>query len=194
MPHPFVYCDERRAKEDRCRDEEAMTVDAAFRSQIVSVLERAVSDHELAEVNSADDLTPPQLNLVTVLKRRNIVTAVGYLRAVLPSLETKDLLRFIDRIEHNIAAKIPLAERRLNNESLFVRTLGRPLSAAERHQISTLDQLSAEHRAAAAAMHARNIDTAILYVVAIASKVTAKLSEQWIIATFKSSPPNPSSE
>ena len=186
------------ANEDRSRsqEEEAMTVDAAsiIRSQIESVLERALSDHELADVHSADDLTPAQLNLVTVLKRRNIVTAVRYLRAVLPSVATKELQRFIDSIEDYIATKIPLADRRLNNESLFERTLGRPLIDAERRPIPTLDELSPEQRAAAASMYARNIDTAILYVAAIASKVTAKLSEQWIIATFESSPRNRSSE
>ena len=171
-----------------------MPTDAAQRLQIERALRRELKDSELVAVRALNDLTPEQLQIVAELRRRDPISPVLFLSAVVPDESFGAINTFARDIHDYIAAKAPPAERRLDNESLFERTLGRSLSAGERRPISTLEELSPEQRAAAASMYARNIDTAILYVAAIASKVTAKLSEQWIIATFESSSPPPSSE
>lgn len=163
-----------------------MMTDSDKRLQIESALRRELTESELVAVPTLDELTLPQLQVLAELGKRDPISPSLYLQAVVPDASFKSCRSFVQDIDAYIAAKLPPVERRLHNEWLFETTLGRPLSEAERHPIATLDQISPEQRAAAAIMYTDNIDTAIMYIVAIASKVTAMMSEKWIIATFQS--------
>jgi hypothetical protein len=86
---------------------------------------------------SLEALTPGHLAVFLVLRQRNIVTALHYLRAVLPGTPFRDLTRFLADYQ---PPPPPLAP------DTYATLLERPLTDRERTAVTTLADLLPEQR------------------------------------------------
>lgn len=65
--------------------------------QIEQALGRSLSAAELEPVATLTSLKPEQLEVVKLLARRQLVSTLDYMRAIVPTALTGELMRFINQ-------------------------------------------------------------------------------------------------
>jgi hypothetical protein len=112
------------------------------RYHIEERLGRALTDADLAEAATFDDLSREQLELVVRLQRSRLLASV-YLRAVVPSVGFSDVRNVVFAIKDFIAEKYRPAP--LAAEHLYEGELGRPLTDQERQVVDAIPDLKEAH-------------------------------------------------
>ena len=135
------------------------------RRYIEDLLGRELTDSELHPVDSLDALTREQLAVVAAIQPRSVTVPVLFLRAVVPTASSRDIMKTVDQVFAIIAARFP---PELGNLPLFERYAGRALSAAEKSPVASLEALSPVHLAIAATLARQEKGIACLYLRRIA--------------------------
>lgn len=141
-------------------------IDPDHKRQIEDWLGRQLTNDELRPVESLDALSDDQLAVVAVIRPRNLIAPLLYLRFVVPSALTRELINLIDNIAGVVASRRPPLD--LPNLPLFERYLGRSLEPVERMQVAALEDLSPAHIAAATALFNAEPMVGFLYLQRIA--------------------------
>jgi hypothetical protein len=146
-------------------------IEPKHRQQIERWLDRQLTDDELHPVESLEDLTNDQLEVVAQLRPQNLIAPILYLNFVVPSATMAVLSPFIDNIADVVAARKP--PRDWPNLPLFERVAGRALSASEKRSVATLQELSPEHLALATTLARQEHVVAFLYLGRVVPGVDA---------------------
>lgn len=131
------------------------------RHHIEERLGRALTDEDLAEVATIDDLSREQLAIVARLERSGLL-ASAYVRAVVPSAAFPQVRDLVFTIQDVIARKLPPA--RLRMEDYYGPQLGRPLTDEERRVVYSIPDLTSAQRAVARRLASGERVYALLYL------------------------------
>jgi hypothetical protein len=138
-------------------------MDPAYKYQIENSLGRELTPDELVEVNTFDDLSRGQLDVVSQLESRRAGIAGGmYVRTVVPSARHSDVRDFVINIQEFIARKFP--PPRFSMEHFYERELGRALADDERQPAESLEKLSEAQRAVARALSLKDTVFGVMYL------------------------------
>jgi hypothetical protein len=143
-----------------------MTFRFEFQAQVEADLGRPFTEAELEEVPSLDQLNDDQIAAVDVLRRRNYITPMLYVRAIVPAAKHAEVRRFIDVDVERIAIERRPPED-LPNQNWFEHYAGRPLRPMERVRVESFEKMSSEQIALARTLARVNPTTCFLYLTRI---------------------------
>lgn len=134
-----------------------------FRDQVEMCLGRSLTDAELQEVPSLDQLTDDQIAVVAAIRPRNRIAPTVYVKAVVPTAEHADVMKFIDEDIERIAIERRPPEE-LPNQQLFEHYAGRPLKPIERVRVESFEKMSSEQIELARTLSRADPTTGFLYL------------------------------
>ena len=134
-----------------------------FRGQVEGELGRPLTDAELQEVASIDELTDDQIAVVATIRRHNRVAPMLYVKAVVPTADHADVMKFIDEDIERIAIERRPPEE-LPNQQLFDHYASRPLRPIERVRVESFEKMSNEQIELARTLARANLATGFLYL------------------------------
>lgn len=137
------------------------------RGMVEMFLDRPLTEDELQEVPSIDDLTDDQIAVIAAIRPRNRNAPLVFVKAVVPTAGHREVLKLIDEDIERIAAERRPPEE-LPNESWFEHHAGRPLSPMERVRVESFEQLSPEHIELARTLARADPTTCFLYLKRVA--------------------------
>jgi hypothetical protein len=128
-------------------------------------LGRELTAAELVQVDTFEDLSRAQLDVVAKLAERDGILPSNYELGVVPSAEHGDVRKFVLNVGAFIANKFPAsALPRLRMEPVYERELGRPLNEEERRSVESLQSLSPAQLAVATQLALKDIAYAMTYL------------------------------
>jgi hypothetical protein len=134
-----------------------------FRHQVEMFLRRPLTDDELQEVPSLDQLTDDQIAVVTTIRPRNRIAPALYVKAVVPTANHADVMKFIDEDIERIAIERRPPED-LPNQHMFEHHAGRPLRPMERVRVESFEKMSHEQIELARTLARAGLATCFLYL------------------------------
>lgn len=138
-----------------------------MRGQVEPYLGRQLTEAELQEVASLDELTDAHIAVFAEIRPRNRIVPMLYLKAVVPTADHDAVMKLIDGDLQRL-----VAERRppepLPNENLFEVHIGRPLRPHERVRVESFEKLSGDQIELARTLARANIAAAFLYLSRVA--------------------------
>jgi hypothetical protein len=137
-----------------------------FRGLVEGELERPLTDTELQEVASIDELTDDQIAVVAAIRRHNRIAPMLYVKAVVPTADHADVMKFIDEDIERIAIERRPPEE-LPNQNWFEHYAGRPLRPMERVRVESFEKMSSEQIDLARMLARANLATGFLYLTRI---------------------------
>jgi len=137
-----------------------------FRGQVEAELERSLTDAELQEVASIDDLTDDQIAVVAAIRRHNRIAPMLYVKAVVPTARHADVMKFIDEQIERIAIERRPPEE-LPNQNWFEHYAGRPLRPMERVRVESFEKMSHDQIQLARTLARADPTTCFLYLTRI---------------------------
>jgi hypothetical protein len=140
-----------------------MTVKFEFQAQVEYDLGRPLTDAELQEVPSLDELTDEQIAVAATIRAHHYITPMVYVKAIVPTAPHSEVRRFLDEDIQRIAI-----ERRppddLPNQNMFEHYAGRPLRAMECVRVESFEKMSSEQIALARTLSQASLATGFLYL------------------------------
>lgn len=153
----------KRTREDRDHCEKVMTPRFQFQDQVEYDLGRPLTDAELQEVPSLDQLTDDQIAVADVLRQRNELLPMLYIKAIVPTASHTEVRRFIhDDIERIAIERRPPPD--LPNQDWFEHYAGRPLRPMELVRVESFEKVSSEQIDLARTLAAASPPTCFLYL------------------------------
>jgi hypothetical protein len=137
-----------------------------YRGQVEAELERPLTDAELREVASIDELTDDQIAVVAAIRRHNRIAPMLYVKAVVPTADHADVMKFIDEDIERIAIERRPPEE-LPNQHWFEHYAGRPLRPTERVRVESFEEMSSEQIELARVLARADPTTGFLYLTRI---------------------------
>jgi len=134
-----------------------------FRDQVEAELERRLTEAELREVASIEELTDDQIAVIAAVRRHNRIAPMLYVKAVVPTAIHADVMKFIDEEISRIAIERRPPEE-LPNQHWFEHYAGRPLRPAERVRVESFEQMSSEQIELARTLARADPTTCFLYL------------------------------
>jgi hypothetical protein len=166
-----------------------------FRGQVEGELGRSLTQAELKEVASIDELSDDQIAAIAAIRQHNRIAPMLYVKAIVPTADHADVMRFIDEDIQRIAterrppgdlpkqraaAKTPYfincdmshrKEEQMNidptDRGRIENWLDRPLTDEELLPVESLDMLSDDQVAVVAAIQPRNRIAPLLFLHAV---------------------------
>lgn len=136
------------------------------RDQVEMFLGRPLTDAELQQVASLDELTDDQIAVVAAIRPRNRIAPTVYIKAVVPTAEHADVMKFIDDDIERIAIERRPPEE-LPNQHMFEHYAGRPLRPMERVRVESFEKMSSEQIELARMLARADPTTGFLYLTRI---------------------------
>jgi hypothetical protein len=149
-------------------------------------LGRELTDEELAEARTLDDLSREQLSIVARLGSR-VTLSGAYVRAVVPSADWSDVRDLVFTIQDVIDRKYPPSQ--LPMEHFYVRELGRPLTDEERWRRYSISDLTRAQVAVARQLSSQNRAIGLLYLRDVVKSATIHESEAFVDALRRGDEP-----
>jgi hypothetical protein len=146
-----------------------------FRGQVEAELGRSLTDAELQEVASLDELTDDQIAVLAAIRRHNRMAPMLYVKAVVPTADHHAVIKLIDEDLVRIASE-RLRPDDLPNQELFEHYAGRPLRPLERVRVESFEQLSSDQIALARTLARADLATGFLYLSRVAP---GESTERW---------------
>lgn len=141
--------------------------------QVEDDLGRPLTDVELQEVATLDQLNDDQIAAIAAMRSRNYISPMVYVKAIVPTAGHADVRRFLDEDIQRVAIeRRPPAE--LPNQDMFEREAGRPLRPMERARVGSFEKMSREQIALARTLARTNLATGFLYLSRIAPEETTE--------------------
>jgi len=137
-----------------------------YRGQVEGELGRPLTDTELQEVASIDELTDDQIAVVAAIRRHNRIAPMLYVKQLVPTAEHADVMKFIDEDIERIAVERRPPEE-LPNQNWFEHYAGRPLRPMERVRVESFEKMSSEQIELARTLARVNPTTCFLYLTRI---------------------------
>jgi hypothetical protein len=129
-------------------------------------LERPLTDAELQEVPSIDQLTDDQIAVVAAIRPRNCIAPALYVKAVVPTADHYDVRKLIDEDIERIAIERRPPEE-LPNQHMFEHYAGRPLRPMERVRVESFEKMSSDQIELARTLARADFATGFLYLTRI---------------------------
>lgn len=143
-----------------------MTVRFEFQAQVEYDLGRPLTDAELQEVPSLEQLSDDQIAVAAEIRRDHYITPMVYVRAVVPTASYSDVRRFLDEDIERIAIERRPPEE-LPNQAWFEHYAGRPLLPIERVRVESFEKMSSEQIELARTICRADPTTGFLYLTRI---------------------------
>jgi hypothetical protein len=137
-----------------------------FRDQVEMFLGRSLTDAELQEVPSLDQLTDDQIAVLAAIRPHNRIAPTVYVKAVVPTADHADVMKFIDEDIERIAIERRPPED-LPNQHMFEHYVGRPLRPMERVRVESFEKMSSEQIELARVLARADPTTGFLYLTRI---------------------------
>jgi len=134
-----------------------------YRGQVEGELGRPLTDAELQEVASLDELSDAQIAVIAAIRPHNRIAPMLYVEAVVPSADRAAVMKLIDEDIQRIAIERRPPEE-LPNEPMFEHCAGRPLRPSERVRVESFEQLSSDQIELARTLARANLATGFLYL------------------------------
>ena len=134
-----------------------------FRGQVEAELERPLTDAELQEVASIDELSDAQIAVIATIRRRNLMAPMLYVKAIVPTADHRDVMKLIDEDIERIAIERRPPEE-LPNQHVFEHYAGRPLRPGERARVESFEKMSSEQIELARTLARADLATGFLYL------------------------------
>ena len=145
---------------------EAMAFRFRHQQQVEADLGRPLTDAELQEVPSLDQLTDDQIAALAVIRSISNISPMLYVMAIVPTVGHSEVRKFLDRDLERIAI-----ERRppddLPNQNWFEHHAGRPLRPMERVRVESFEKMSHDQIQLARTLAHANLATGFLYLTRI---------------------------
>jgi hypothetical protein len=133
------------------------------RGQVEQHLGRELTDAELQEVGSIDELTDDQIAVLAEIRPRNRIAPMIYVKAIVPTAEHDAVMKLIDEdLERIVNERRPPEE--LPNENMFEHHAGRPLRAPERVRVESFEKMSPQQIELARTLARADLATGFLYL------------------------------
>jgi hypothetical protein len=161
-------------------------LDPDDRYHIETRLGRALTDEELAEARTFDELGREQLAIVAQLAHRGIL-ASAYVRAVVPSAGHSDVRDFVMSIQDFVARKYP--PEQLAMEHLYGRELGRPLTDEERRLVASLPDLGEAQVGVARQLASRERVLGLLYLADVVKSAATQERDAYVDSLLRDGDP-----
>jgi hypothetical protein len=139
-----------------------MTVKFQFQAQVEYDLGRPLTDAELQEVPSLDELTDEQIAVAAAIRAHHYISPMVYVKAIVPTADHSAVRKFLDEDIQRIAIERRPPED-LPNQNWFEHYAGRPLTPMERVPVESFEKMSSDQIALARA----NLATGFLYLTRI---------------------------
>jgi hypothetical protein len=153
----------KRTRHDPGHCEETMTSRFEFQAQVEYDLGRPLTDVELQEVASLDELSDEQIAVVAAIRPHSSISPLVYVRAVVPAANYADVKKLIDEdIERIAIERFPPEE--LPNQQLFEHYAGRPLRPIERLRVESFEKIRPEQIDLARTLARAGLATCFLYL------------------------------
>ena len=143
-----------------------MTLRFQFQDQVEYDLGRPLTEAELQESPSLDQLTDEQIAVAAAIRSRHYITPMVYIKAIVPTADHAVVRRFLDEDIERIAIERRPPEE-LPNQNLFEADAGRPLHPMERVRVESFEKMSSEQIALARVLARVNPTTCFLYLTRI---------------------------
>lgn len=143
-----------------------MTFRFRHQPQVEDDLGRPLTDAELQQVASIDELTDDQIAVVAAIRRHSNISPMVYVMAVVPTAGHSDVRRFLDEDIERIAIERRPPEE-LPNQNMFEHYAGRPLRPMERVRVESFEKMSSDQIALARTLARANLATGFLYLTRI---------------------------
>lgn len=137
-----------------------------FRDQVERFLERPLTDAELRQVTSLDELTDDQIAVVAAIRPYNRIAPMVYVKAIVPTADHADVMKFIDEDIQRIAIERQPPED-LPNQDWFEHYAGRPLTPMERARVESFEKMSNDQIELARMLARASLATGFLYLTRI---------------------------
>ena len=137
-----------------------------YRGQVEGELGRPLTEAELKEVASIDELTDDQIAVVAAIRQHNRIAPMLYVKAIVPTADHTDVMKFIDEDIQRIAIERRPPED-LPNQNWFEHYAGRPLTPMERVRVESFEKMSSDQIALARTLARANLATGFLYLTRI---------------------------
>ena len=113
-----------------------MTVRFRHQLQVENDLGRPLTEAELQEVTSLDQLSDEQIAVIAAIRPRSCISPLIYVRAIVPEADYDDVKKLIDEDIERIAVERRPPEE-LPNQHMFEHYAGRPLRPMERVRVES---------------------------------------------------------
>lgn len=144
-----------------------MTSRFEFQAQVEYDLGRPLTDAELQEVASLDQLSDEQIAVVAAIRPHSSISPLVYVRAIVPTANYADVKKLIDEDIERIAIERRPPEE-LPNQHMFEHHAGRPLRPMERVRVESFEKMSHEQIELARTLSRADPTTCFLYLSRIA--------------------------
>lgn len=118
-----------------------MTFRFHYQQQVENSLGRPLTEAELQEVTSLDQLSDEQIAVIAAIRPRNCISPLIYVRAVVPEANYDDVKKLINEDIERIAIERQPPEE-LPNQHMFEHYAGRPLRPMERVRVESFEKMS----------------------------------------------------
>jgi hypothetical protein len=145
-----------------------MTLRFQYQSQVENDLMRPLTDAELQEVSSLDQLSDDQIAVVAAIRPRSYISPMIYVKAVVPTADHHDVRNFIEDIERIAFGRRPPEE--LSEQIFYELWVGRSLRPVECVGVRLFEEMSSEQIDLARTLARANLDMAFRYLAHIARK------------------------
>ena len=143
-----------------------MTSRFEFQAQVENDLGRSLTDAELQEVASLDQLSDEQIAVVAAIRPHSCISPLVYVRAIVPTADYYDVKKLIDEDIERIAVERRPPEE-LPNQHMFEHYAGRPLRPMERVRVESFEKMSHEQIELARTLARADPTTGFLYLTRI---------------------------
>jgi len=143
-----------------------MTSRFEFQAQVENDLGRSLTDAELQEVASLDQLSDEQIAVVAAIRPHSCISPLVYVRAIVPTADYYDVTKLIDEDIERIAVERRPPEE-LPNQHMFEHYAGRPLRPMERVRVESFEKMSHEQIELARTLARADPTTGFLYLTRI---------------------------
>ena len=143
-----------------------MTFRFRHQQQVEDDLGRPLTDAELQEVASLDQLTDDQIAAIAVIRSSSNISPMVYVKAIVPTANHADVRKFLDEDIQRIAIERRPPEE-LPNQKWFEHYAGRPLRPMERVRVESFEKMSSEQIELARVLTRADPTTGFLYLTRI---------------------------
>lgn len=140
-----------------------MTVRFRHQQQVEDDLGRPLTDAELQEVPSLDQLSDEQIAVIAAIRPRSCMSPLLYVKAVVPTARHDHVKKLIDEDIGRIAIERRPPEE-LPNQNMFEYYAGRPLRPIERVRVESFEKMWSEQIELARTLARAGLATCFLYL------------------------------
>jgi hypothetical protein len=140
-----------------------MTVRFRHQHQVEDDLGRPLTDAELQEVASLDQLSDEQIAVIAAIRPHSCISPLVYVKAVVPTARHDHVKKLIDEDIQRIAIERRPPEE-LPNQHMFEQCAGRPLRPMERVRVESFEKMSSDQIELARTLARANLATGFLYL------------------------------